>query len=84
MQSGMMSLGIVDSHAVNIDFFFTKSYCSVRKRLYISNIKMIITLNLCNFPFYLKTCEKIVSDEAISRRRLFSLNKKKSIMSSVF
>lgn len=65
MQSGMMSLGIVDSHAVNIDnFYLKKSCCSARKMLYISNIKMIITLNLCNFPFYLKTCEKIVSDEA--------------------
>lgn len=78
MQSVMMSLGIVDSHAVNIDMFFTESCCWPRKMLLISNINMIIVLNLCNFPCQLKTCEKILKDKAVSQKRT-GLTKQKEI-----
>lgn len=85
MQSVMMSLGIVDSHAMNIDFFFfTKSCCWARKMLFISNIKMIIILNPCNFPCHLKTCEKIIKDEAISQKKTGLTKQEESITSSTF
>jgi hypothetical protein len=66
MQSVMMSLGIVDSHAVNIDDFYKIMLVGYKKMLLISNIKWPIILNPYNFPCQQKTCEKIAKDEAIS------------------
>lgn len=39
MQSGMMSLGIVDSHAVNIDFFLQNHVARLEKGYILAILK---------------------------------------------